>query len=227
MSYTIEDARAMERADPKEYAGLVQRMERRQAKLRRQARASFRAMEEWSTLQDEADWVRTCKEAANQYRSGHFLLDRLGAEHYLDPTLMATIWGLRQHIIEDEKIESAAEMMLLDLAVLAYFNALRVQRWIGDLAIHIEHEWFGMESPTADFERQHGRFRGLKVEAAAKRFAEQLLPLMDPANRLVIRNLRAIRELREPPAAPVQVNVGAQQLNMIADSETAKRRRGG
>src|SRR5205823_2048402 len=200
MSFTIEDARATEELDPEGSAGLVQRMERRQNRLRQQARATFRAMQEWSTVQDADAWVRTCEEAADQYRSGHFLIERLGAERALDPALMATIWGLRQRIIEDEGLGSAAEMMLLDLAVLSYYNALRIQQWIGDLAIHVEHEWFGMESPTASFGKRYGRVDGLKVEAAARRFAEQLLPLLDRANRLVLRNLKALRELRQPAA---------------------------
>jgi hypothetical protein len=32
--------------------------------------------------------------------------------------------------------------MLIDLAVMSYYNALRVQGWIGELALYIEHEFF-------------------------------------------------------------------------------------
>jgi hypothetical protein len=223
MSFTIEDVRVMEQLDPEGSAGLVRELEQRQARLRQRARATFRAMEEWSTIRDEDAWVRTCDEAAEQYRSGYFLIERLGAERALDPSLMATIWGLRQGIVEDEGLESAAEMMLLDLAVLSYYNALRIQQWIGDLAIHVEHEWFGLGSPTANLGKRYGRVDGLKVEVAAKRFAEQLLPLLDRANRLVVRNLKAIRELRQPAAtAAVQVNVGAQQVNVATKSANGR-----
>ena len=105
--------------------------------------------------------------------------------------------------------------MLLDLAVISYYNALRIQKWIGDLATHIEHQWFGMESPQVKFKRQYGPevAQRLHVEAAATRLAEQLLPLLDRANRLMGRNLRALREGRQPAAPTVNVsNVG--QLNV-------------
>jgi hypothetical protein len=32
--------------------------------------------------------------------------------------------------------------MMINLAVMTYANAVRVQRWIGDLALTIEHELF-------------------------------------------------------------------------------------
>src|SRR5215218_714722 len=43
----------------------------------------------------------------------------------------------------------AAESMLVDLAVLSYANALRVQGWVGDAALLFEHELFGQPGPTA------------------------------------------------------------------------------
>jgi hypothetical protein len=42
----------------------------------------------------------------------------------------------------------SAETMLVDLAVLSYYDTLRVQGWIGDLAVHIEHEFFGDDAFT-------------------------------------------------------------------------------
>jgi hypothetical protein len=39
-------------------------------------------------------------------------------------------------------------MMLVDLALLSYYHALRVQRWTGDLAVRIEHEFFGDDAFT-------------------------------------------------------------------------------
>ena len=46
--------------------------------------------------------------------------------------------------------------MLIDLAVMSYYNALRVQAWIGDLALHIEHEFFCQEGPTAKLQQKWG-----------------------------------------------------------------------
>jgi len=58
------------------------------------------------------------------------LLDRLGAERYLDPTLMATILSLRQRFIAEWGITTAAETMLVDQALVSYYHTLRVQGWI-------------------------------------------------------------------------------------------------
>jgi hypothetical protein len=129
------------------------------------------------------------------------LLEWLGAEPYLDPSLMATLWSLRQTLLA-ESGSTAADAMLVDLASLSYYHALRVQGWIGNLATLIEHEFFGLESPTATFAREFGRAEGLVVEDCVRRLSEQLLPLFDRANRSVIRNLKALKDLRRGPPPP-------------------------
>src|SRR5262252_3348251 len=101
--------------------------------LRRNARANFRAMDGALSIRGEEDWLRVAEQSRQQYESGGFLLDRMGAERFLDPKLIATLMGLRQSIIVEWGITTAAETMLLDLALLHYYHALRVQGWIGDL----------------------------------------------------------------------------------------------
>ena len=173
----------------------------------------------------EEDWVKTCQRSAEQYDSGRFLIERLGAERFLDPALMATIWGLRQRLVEELGTTTHAECMLIDCAVLAYYNTLRVQGWLGNLALSIEHEFFAREAPSAKLKRQYGSaaVEGLHVEDLFHQFSERLLPLLDRSNRLLIRNLKAVRELRQAPVPNVsvgtvsQVNVGAVQQNEAGD----------
>ena len=56
-------------------------------------------------------------------------------------------------------------------------------------------------------------------EGHVERIAEQLLPLLDRGNRMMLRNLKALKSLREPPVPSVsigaagQVNVAAEQVN--------------
>jgi hypothetical protein len=96
---------------------------------------------------------------------------------------------------------------------------MRIQGWIGNLALLLEHEAFGREFPTAAFERANGRASGLVVEDHLRDMGEKMLPLLDRANRMMLRNLKAIKELRQRqmPAVAIhqasQVNVGAQQIN--------------
>jgi hypothetical protein len=66
------------------------------------------------------------------------------------------------------------------------------------------------------------------VEERLKRLAEQLLPLQERANRMTLRTLKALAELRRAPAPAVainqagQVNVGSQQVNVTHDEARHK-----
>ena len=88
--------------------------------LRRTARATHRAMEGWQRMTSEQDWLRIMEESRETYESGGFLLERLGAQRYLDPKLAATILSLRQRLLDEWAITTAADTMLVDLAVLGY-----------------------------------------------------------------------------------------------------------
>src|SRR5437667_9950750 len=74
-----------------------------------------------------------------QYRSGFFLLKRLGAERHLDPEFAATIGHLRQFLLGEAGEPTAAGTMLTDLAVLSYYHVFRLHDWIGDLATTTVH----------------------------------------------------------------------------------------
>jgi len=173
--------------------------DRRQAEqLRRNAQAVRRALEGWPRIGSQEEWVKVCEESQEEYQSGQFLLERLGAERHLDPKLMATLLSLRRRLVAEWGITTAAETMLVDLAILGYYHALRVQGWVGDLALLIEHEFFGQASPAR-------RGAGLEVEDQVRRLGEHLMPLLDRANRVLIRNLKAIKELRQGPNPAIAI----------------------
>jgi hypothetical protein len=173
--------------------------------LRWTARATHRAMEGWQRVASEQDWLRIIEESREAYESGGFLLERLGAQRYLDPKLMATILSLRQRLLDEWAITSAAETMLVDLALLSYYDALRVQGWTDDLAVRIEHEFFGDDAFTEMARRGHRRSDRFAVEDRVRRLSEQLMPLFDRANRMMIRNLKAIKELRQGQVPAVAI----------------------
>jgi hypothetical protein len=179
--------------------------DRQQAQqLRRNARAVYRAVEGWQRVRTQKAWVRVCEESREEYASGRFLLERLGAERYLDPKLLATLLHLRRTLIAEWGITTAAEMMLVDSALLSYYHLLRVQGWIGDLGLHIEHEFFGQDA-LATNSRERDRRKERAVEERVRRLAEDLMPLLDRANRMVIRNLKAITELRQGPVPAIAI----------------------
>lgn len=148
---TIEPARCDVDAREAKLREGLEKERRWGGQLRRNARANFRAMEGSLGVRSQEDWITVSEQSREQYESGGFLLDRMGAERFLDPKLIATLMGLRQKLMIEWGITTAAETMLLDLAILHYYHALRVQGWIGDLALHIEHLFFGSGAFAAEY----------------------------------------------------------------------------
>ena len=118
-----------------EYQGILAE---RHERLERDAHASWRSMEGWGNVTTEEEWQAAVRQADEDYDSGQFLLDRLGAERYLDPPLMAVLLALRRRLVEEHGAETAAELMMVDTAVLAYYHQLRVKGWVGDFAQWLE-----------------------------------------------------------------------------------------
>ncbi len=199
--------------------GLAERHER----LLHDARAVFRAMDGWSGIGTMEQWQAAVRQADEDYASGQFLIDRLGAERYLDPTLMAVLLVMRRRLIDERGAMSAAELMLVDMALLSYYHTIRINGWIGNFASILEAEFFQKDSLTAKLQDRYGRgtdrVRGLRVEEIVERIVEQLIPLLDRSNRMMIRNLRSLREWRQP--ATPNLSIGqAGQVNVAAGKQT-------
>src|SRR5215203_1401467 len=112
-----------------QFAALVGQRDAQAAALQRRAQAAARALDGWGAVRSAADWAGVSARAAADYASGSFLLTRLGAQRHLEPDLMAVLLELRAGLIAQFDARGAAESMLVDLAVLSYANALRVQGW--------------------------------------------------------------------------------------------------
>ena len=53
-----------------------------------------------------------------------------------------TLLVLRQKMIQDMQLDSATEYLLMDNALTANYNSIKLQRMLGDLAIRVERELF-------------------------------------------------------------------------------------
>jgi hypothetical protein len=84
-----------------------------------------------------------------------------------DQDLAVVLLDLRRRLIY-EYGETPAAMMLIDRAIVAYRDFLRITGWVGNLALQFEHEFFGRDGPSAHFRDRYGRearsIRGLTVE---------------------------------------------------------------
>lgn len=208
----------------------------RQDRLVRESQGVLRSVDGWRSIESEEDWARAVRQADEGLQNGSFLIERLGGQRYVDPELMAALVVLRNHLIEEYGASTAAELMMVDSALLAYYHQLKVSGWIGNLAVAAESEFFGPASLTSKLVSEDGRnatVRGLRVEELAQRLAEQLMPLLDRSNKILLRNLTALREHRRTPTPGVnitsarQVNVGGQQVNLATDGDQRSRRQRG
>ena len=105
----------------------------------------------------------------------------MGAESTVDPDLAVVLLDLRRRLRE-EYGAGPAVIMLIDRAVSAYQEFIRVTGWIGNLSIHVEREFFGCDAPRAEF--QGRTIRGLTVEQHLAHVREGLLPLPSAALKI-------------------------------------------
>ncbi len=200
----------------------------RQVKLVGEAQALVRSVQGWGSVETAEDWQRAVGQADEDLQSGAFLIERLGGARFVDPELMAALLVLRRHLIDEHGAHTAVELLLIDSTLLAYAHMLRVNGWIGNLAVAAETEFFGQAALTAKLDRRFGpktEVRGLRAEELLERISERLMPLLDRSNRMMLRNLKALKEHRRPPSPNVnigrakQVNVGGPQVNVAEGGE--------
>src|SRR5260370_23832466 len=94
-------------------------------------------------------------------------------------------------------------MMLSERAVSAYQDFTRVTGWVGNLAIGIEHEFFGRDGPSPQFRDRYGRegapVPGLTVEQHLPHLREDLIPLSEHCRRVIRDALAALGTLLAAP----------------------------
>ena len=135
------------------------------------------------------------------FEDGRFLIDRMGAESTVDLGLAIVLLDLRRRL-RDEYGTGPAAVMLIDRAVSAYQDFVRVTGWIGNLSIRIEREFFGSDGPAAEF--QGRTIRGLTVEQHLSRIRESLLPLAERCGRTMREALGALEGMRAVPSEAVE-----------------------
>jgi hypothetical protein len=178
------------------------------------AMAVTQAMRQWYPRED--DRGRHVERVLTSYKDGSFLVNRLGAGMVIDQDLAVVLLDLRRRL-KDEYGETPAAIMLIDRAIVAYREFLRITGWVGNLALHIEHEFFGRDGPSAQFKDRYGRegrmIRGLTVEEHLAHLREGLIPLAERCGRVMREGLASLEMLRAAPSQaversrPVQVSV--------------------
>jgi hypothetical protein len=167
--------------------------------------AVTRAMRQWYPR--EGDRERQVERVLTSYEDGSFLIDRLGASMVVDRDLAVVLLDLRRRLT-DEYGDTPAIVMQIDRAVVAYRDFLRITGWVGNLAIHIEHEFFGRDGPSAHFRNRYGQegrsIRGLTVEQHLAYLREGLIPLAERCGRVMREALASLETLRALPSHAVE-----------------------
>jgi len=165
--------------------------------------AVFRAMRRF---RDESEREQV-ERVLSSYEDGSFLVDRLGASMVINEDLAVVLLDLRRRLRE-EYGDTPATIMLIDRAVVAYRDFLRITGWVGNLALHIEHEFFGRDGPSAHFRDRYGRegrtIRGLAVEQHLTQLREGLIPLAERCGRVMREALASLEMLRAAPSRAVE-----------------------
>jgi hypothetical protein len=203
------------------------RLAERQEGLRRSAQATARAMQGWEGVESPAHWKRIVQQADDDVDSRAFLIDRLGADRHLDPVMTAVLLALRNRLIEEYRVTTAAELMIVDAAVISHYHFLRLNAAIGNITGWLESEFFGLDHLTAatggNDPRKVEQVRGLRVEELVGQLVDKLMPMLERTNKMMLRNLQALRDQRRGPVPQVsigsagQVNVAAVQQNSQAE----------
>jgi hypothetical protein len=179
--------------------------------LREQAQALLAAVKGQRGIRKEEDWQAVFKQARLDQDSGHFLIKRLGAERFLEPELMATLAQLLKDLLAGIEQPTTADRMMADSAVIAYYNMLRVQGWIGSLCLIVERDLFGQAS-LSDI---HGPTVGNQLTEQIARLEDVLMPLLDRCHRMMARSLASLETRRPRASCSPQVAIAqADQVNV-------------
>jgi len=169
------------------------------------AMAVTRAISRWHSR--EGDSERHVERVLANFRDGSFLIDRFGAAGVVDQDLAIVLLELRRRLIEGYGGGPAA-MMLIDRAVAAYQDFIRVTGWTGNTAMMVEHEFFGVDRPSANIRDRHGReareILGLSVEEHINRLGQDLIPLAERCGRVMREALAGLETLRNAPSQAVE-----------------------
>jgi hypothetical protein len=158
-------------------------------RLKDEARALFGMVNGRPGVRNQAEWEKRLGQASDDIGSGRFVVRCLGAERYLDAETVAVLITLRQNLIAELGRTSTFDLMMIDSAIIAYYNMIRVQGWIGNSALVVEGELFGQ----AALNEIHGAMLGERLAEQINRLTGGLIPIQERCQRMMNRSLAPLR----------------------------------
>jgi hypothetical protein len=159
----------------------------------------------------EAKWQEIKQEARDDLDNGIACCEALEGVTGSGPWHRAQILAARQTLIEEWQPRGGAELQLIDTLVQVY---LLQQQWIKTLCDRMNIQNFDELGYTKD-----GRIKKNAPRLSEAEAIEQAMTLIERFNRMYLRTLRALRDLRRYSTSiqinnPGQVNIGEKQINI-------------
>jgi hypothetical protein len=200
-----------------------QALERAQSWLNKElydgAQTYLRAMTQWSQINNAQDWLQIYDVAQHARQSGEFLMSQLGAGRFLEPEMTAVLGAMRRELLAGYEAFGPAAVLLVDVAICAYYNSLQFQRWQGDLALQLERETFGQEGMEVSLSEKHGmRIEGFKAEDTLRRMRVQFTSLFAQTHRQLMHTVQALERLRRS----VPPGMAQHELSVPAEPQPVK-----
>jgi hypothetical protein len=197
----------------------VEEIKKQSIEEKKQGCLAYRGRMIWADLNTPEEFEKKYLEVVEGYKNGSFFIERIGRHREVDYSLTAVLVHLRKQWVKDYEIATAPEYMLLDMALTSYSHFIRLNEAVNNVMASIEWDYFAMEAPRFTSANLWGNTKlyGKKddkavAEELAHRLTEVLQPTLDQYNRMFIRNLKAIRDLKR---GNIQLNIGnVRQMNV-------------
>lgn len=173
---------------------------------------------EWANIKTQDEWNEAKKSSLKDYFSGSFLVESIGGAKNNRPALVAVLLQLRLGWIEEYELTTIPELIVLDFALLSYYHYLRVNDVIGNLEWVVNLEFFEQENPKVKYDKHYSP-KEFSSEEHVKKMTDALLPSLDRFNKMFLRNLKALRDLKRSNMVlnignVNQLNIGEKQINI-------------
>lgn len=215
----------------KEYEKALEIVELEQAKRKKgyekelkMCNEKYRGELKWAGITTEKQWLKLRERMHGEYKNGQFFFETIGMQRNFDPDFLAVLINLRQVWIKDYDIKTAPEFMLLDSALIAYYHQIKLHSMVGNMEAKVERQFFTQEeldysypkkgNTTYDFSKPN-----IAIENIIDSTINKTIPLLDKFNRMFLRNLKALRDLKRSNinlniGNVGQINVGKEQVNI-------------
>lgn len=159
-------------------------------------------------------WRVICEEARNELLHGHRMARNFEVTDWQrDPWTRAQFLAIRNGFVDEWKPKGAIELAMIDMMAQAYSE---YQYWVEETHRRSTTEMkdhYRSQDEENHYKKAKGNWIAPRVYEQAA--TEHALQMMDRYNRLFLRTLRQLRDLRRY-AAPVTIN-NPQQVNIAAD----------